>query len=809
MLKNYFKIAWRNIRKERGFSAINIFGLAIGLATCLLITLFVMDELSYDKYNERADRIYRVDCDLHINGSALTGTFSPDPMGPALAKDFPQIQKTVRIDNSGNMAVRHGNETIIEPNTAFADSTFFEIFTEPMIAGDYHTALKEPYSMVISESMAKKYFPGSDALGKTLLVNNTTNYKITGVIRDMPAQSHFHLTMIKAISEQASSRGDNWLSNNVVTYLMIAPGATGKDIDHCLSAAIKKYMGPQLQMAIHASLDDLEKHGDYFHYTAVPLTRIHLYSNIKGEFEANGNIRYIYIFVVIAILILLVACINFMNLSTARSANRAKEIGVRKVLGSQRGSLIYQFLVESVLTSLLALVLAIGIVILLLPYFNRLSGKNIPLLRLYDKNTIPVMLLAATVVGLIAGSYPAFYLSGFRPIQVLKGKLSTGFRSGWLRNSLVVFQFTTAIVLIIGTLVIYSQLNYIRNKELGYDRQQIIILKNTYPIWNHCKDFRNNILQLAGVTAGTISGNLPNTPTENSSGYFKDPTAKASDAAIMGRWMIDADYIPTLGMQIVKGRNFSDLMPTDSSGVLINQEAARYLNFSDPINKNVYTLGGDRNDKVKAYHILGVVKDFNAGTLHDKIEPIVFHLGEERGAISFRVNTKDMPALLAKIKDKYAAVPGMAGQPFLYSFMDDDFNKLYASDQRTGSICITFAVLAIFIACLGLFGLVTYAAEQRTREIGIRKVLGAKLGNVIGLLSKDFLKLVTLSALIAFPLAWWAMHQWLQDFAYRTNIGWWVFVVAGLCALLITMLTVSFRAIRAGLANPMESLRSE
>ncbi len=807
MFKNYFKIALRNFRKDKGFSAINIFGLALGLATCLLITLYVVDEFGYDRYNVKADRIYRLSADLHINDVIFVDNDSPFPMGPALASESPVIEKMVRFANGGDMLVKKDRETIMEHHSIFADSTFFEIFTVPMLSGDPKTALVAPNSMVISESMARKYFGSTDVLGNTLLTSNIINYKITGVIKDMPARSHFHFDFIKAMSELDYSRNSQWLGNNCFTYVLVRPGTDEKSLTKSVDAVIRKYIGPQLLQMVHINIDDLAKSGNYIRYPAMPLKDIHLHSHLPGEFEANGNIQYVGIFIVIAIFILLVACVNFMNLSTARSAGRAKEVGIRKMLGSERSGLIYQFLAESVLTSFFSLILAILIAWAILPFFNNLSGKKISLNLFSSYWLLPSLLLSVLLVGLLAGSYPAFYLSSFRPIQVLKGKIATGFKSGWLRSSLVVFQFATAILLIIGTLVIYSQLNYVRHKELGYDREQVVTLQNTYSLWIHADEFKKEVLTIPGVVSGTMTRYLPNGGPYDINGFFKTPVFDATQALTLGTWRVDADYLPTLGMKIVAGRNFSPQMLTDSSCVLINETAAKVLGYKDPLNKIIYHPGA--KDSAVGLRIIGVVRDFHATSLHDKIPPIVLLLDEERGAMSFRLNSKNIPAVLAQIEQKYHGVEKMAGQPFLYSFMDDDFNRLYQADQRTGKIFITFASFAILIACLGLFGLVTYAAEQRTKEIGIRKVLGASVGNVVGLLSKDFLKLVLIAGLIAFPLAWWGMSKWLEEFAYRTQISWWVFLIAGSIAAFITLVTVSFRAIKSALANPVTSLRSE
>ncbi len=806
MLKNYFKIALRNLWRKKGYSAINIFGLAMGLAVFLLIILFVVDELSYDKYNANADRLYRVNTNLKIGGTVFFDRETPAPMAAALIKDYPQIEKAVRLKENGKTFVKKENQTTVEPVSFFADETLFDIFTLPMIAGDPKTALKEPFSLVLTETLAKKYFNSTDVVGKTLVIDNTDNYKITGVIKDMPPQAHLHFNLIRSMSGLGDSRDTHWSSMAYVTYIRVHPGISVKDIDKYLKQAAKKYAEPEFMGFMHSSFDDMAKKGDFVRFVSVPLTSIHLYSDLTQEQEPSGNIQYVYISIVIAILILFIACVNFTNLSIALSASRSKEVGVRKVLGSGRSTLIYQFLAESVTTAVIALIFAIVIALLLLPFFNDLVSKQITLGLFTAWWRLPCLLAITITIGLLAGLYPAFFMSAFKPVHVLKGKLASGFKGGWLRNSLVVFQFATVVILIICTLVIYAQLNYMLNKELGYKREQVLVLQNTASLGQHAKSFKQDVLKLSGVESGTITSFLPTVINTDVEGYGKDAALSPGQSVTVSTWYVDEDYFPTLGMQIVKGRNFSTHFLTDSNAAVINEATAAMLGYKDPLNKNLYRS----TDKVWPYHIIGVVKDFATGSLRNKIEPLVLRLGNDRGAISFRISTKNIPTLISKIQKLYhSADIGMVGQPFSYSFMDDDFNHLYQSEQNTGKIFMSFAFFAIMIACMGLFGLVTYAAEQRTKEIGIRKVLGASVGNIINMLSADFLLLVTIATLLAVPVAWWFMDSWLQGFAYRAGVSWWIFVAAALLAVVITMVTVSFRAISAALMNPVKSLRAE
>ena len=737
MFKNYFKTALRNLSKNKFYTSINIIGLAVGLATCLLIFLYVVDELGYDKYNANADRIYRVNNEIKFNGNYIDLAQAPAIMGSTMLREMPQVQQYVRINWHGSFLVKKGDENIQEQRVAYADSTLFDVFTLPVIAGNAKTALKDYHSLVITETIAKKYFNSTDVVGKTMLMNDTSNYKITAVIKDIPKQSHFHFDFFVPMLENYGSNEDNWLSENYTTYILLKKNADVKQVEAQLNPFMDRHVGPQLQSVVNISLSDFKKGGGYIRASLTPLTAIHLHSNKQGELEGNSNAEYVYIFSGIALMILLIACVNFMNLSTARSSNRAKEVGVRKVLGSLRTNLIQQFLTESFLISFIALVIAILMAWLLLPYFNQLAGKEINATALLQPSMVMSLIVLMLIVGLLAGSYPAFFLSSFQPIDVLKGKLAKGFKRSWLRNSLVVFQFVISIVLIFGTIVIYNQLNYIHNKDIGFNRNQVVIINHANTLGNQTETFKNELLQVSGVQNATMSGFLPVNYGRNSNTYFTSPTLDPATGINVQAWTVDENYVPTLGLKIKEGRNFSQQFGTDSTGVIINEAAAKFLGTKDLLNKKFYTLKDIQSKQLIDFHIIGVVKNFNFSSLRDVVTPLALFLGKDNGNISVRISSGDVPNVVAQIKNKWKAMA--PSHPFDYSFMDDDFNKLYTAEQRTGNIFITFAVLAILIACLGLFGLVTYAAEQRIREIGIRKVLGASVSNIAGMLSTDFL----------------------------------------------------------------------
>jgi putative ABC transport system permease protein len=809
MLKNYFKIAFRNLWKNKGYSAINIFGLAIGIATCLLISLYVMDELSYDKYNKNADRIYRINANIKFGGDEQNLAVCPDPMAFTMVKDYPEVENAVRFRGYGPSLVKKGNENIKEERIIYTDSTLFDVFTLPMIEGNPKKALTEPNSVVITEKVAKKYFSTTHAIGKVLRFDNKNDYKITAVIKDVPENSHFNFDFFIALAGVQEANQNIWLSFNFNTYLLLRKDADVKSFQKKFDQILAKYMFPQAEQLLHINKEDFKKSGNFVNLSLIPLTDIHLRSDRVAELAPNNDVQVVYIFSIIAIFILLVACVNFMNLSTARSANRAKEVGVRKVLGTQRKNLVSQFLTEAVVMSLIAFVFAIAIAFLLLPYLNQLALKQLTLSVSDHPYLLPLLVTFAIIVGLLAGSYPAWYLSAFRPIQVLKGTVSAGFKRSYLRSGLVVFQFFISITLIIATIIIYNQLNYIRNRKLGFNKEQVLLVRDAYALDKQAESFKQEVLKYPEIISGTKSGYLPvsNSGRDNES-LFAEGHIENDKAVATQFWTVDHDYLKTMGMQIVEGRDFNKEFATDSSAIILNETAVKLFGFSgNPIGRKVTELIDLNAKTTRDFTVIGVVKNFNFESLRQNIGALCMKIGNSTGTISFRMRTTDATQTIGHIKSIWKKIA--PNEPFTYSFLNEEFDNMYRSEERSGKIFISFAVLAILIACLGLFGLAAYAAEQRTKEIGIRKVLGATVSNIVGMLSKDFLKLVLLASLIAFPVSWWIMNKWLQDFAYRIHISWWVFVLATAMAFSIAIITVSFQAIKAALTNPVKNLRTE
>jgi len=806
MLKNYLEIAWRNLSTNKAFTLINVLGLALGLTTCLLIVFYVFDELNYDHYNTKLERIYRVNTDVGFGGNTHVNATSPPPLAAALKAAYPQVEEVARFRQGGGAMVKKGDQKIHEYSMICADPSVFSVFTLPVISGSI-AEFKEPHTLVITERTALKYFNTAQAAGRVLTFNDTSQYKIAAVIKNIPAQSHFNFDFFVSMAGLPESKEQAWLTNDFHTYVLLRAGADAKKLESTMQPFFRQHAGGQLQSLLHLTFDGFDKGGNHFKLNLVPLKDIHLRSNVESELDANGSIQYVYILSAIAVFILLIACVNFMNLSTARSANRAREVGVRKVLGSSRKHLIFQFLAESVLVTFIAALVAVAAAWLLLPAFNQLSGKQLTVTPQIVAMAVPFLLGIVLVAGTLAGSYPALYLSGFQPIQVLKGKIAAGFKSGMLRNSLVVFQFGISIFLIIGTLVIYNQLTYIQNADLGYNRDHVLIVQNTWTLGKAAQSFKNEVKQLSGVENATLTSFLPTGTDNNSPVISRSPSYDQKSSILSDEWTVDADYVNTLGMTIKEGRDFSKQMATDSSAVLLNETAAKQLNIRRLNGQLVYTNQGDPKKPVKAYRVIGIIKDFNFRSLRANVTPMTLMLDNDNYLLSVHIHSADIPAVMAGIKNIWAKFA--PNQQFGYSFMDDDFNAIYRQEQQSGKIFILFTSMAIVIACLGLFGLAAFAAEQRTKEIGIRKVLGATVANIITMLSADLVKLVLLAILLASPLAWWAMNKWLQGFAYRQAIAWWVPAIAGAAAVLIALITVSSQAIKAAMANPVKSLRSE
>ena len=803
MFKNYFKTAWRNLRKNKLFSFINILGLSIGMATCFIIMLYVQDELSYDKFNVNADNIVRVVFHANINGGEINESVTMPPVAQTMKKDFPEVQDATRILNMGASKVTYQEKTFKDDLFALVDSNFFSIFTLPMIEGDAKTALARPNSIVITKQAAAKYFGKENAIGKTLgFNNNTESYKVTGVIENIPANSHFHFDMFGSMTGWKDANSDSWMDGGYHTYLLLRPGTDITKIEARLPDLVAKYMGPQIQQRMGLTLQQFRTKGNSLGFALQPLTSIHLHSATNNEFEPGGNAGYVYIFGGVALFMLVVACINFINLSTASASKRAKEVGVRKVAGSNRFQLIRQFLSESILITFFALLVAFALVELALPAFNNMSGKSLH----FDAAPMLAFIGLGLLVGITAGIYPAFYLSSFKPIAVLKGKLITNHKSFGLRSSLVVFQFFISVALIIGTIVVYQQMKFIQNKDLGYNKEQLLTIPNSYVLGNNEHVFKQQMLQDPRIVNATVSWYKPAGPS-NYNNALAYPQGNDNLIVDGVDYHVDENYIPTLGMQMIAGRNFTAQYPTDSLGIILNETAVKALGFTNAnaVGKTIIRQNSDKGNNA-VFHVVGVIKNFNFKSLHDAITPLFMSLQPEGGLI-FKIKTTDVQGLLTDMKKQWDAFH--TDEPFSYSFMDDLYNKTYSAEQKTGTILNLFAILIIFVACLGLFGLVTYTAEQRTKEIGIRKVLGASVSQVTGMLSKEFLKLVLIASLIAFPVAWWAMSKWLQSFAYRINISWWMFAVAGIAALFIALITVSFQAIKAAVANPVKSLRTE
>ncbi|UCC80449.1 MAG: ABC transporter permease [Candidatus Zixiibacteriota bacterium] len=802
MYKNFLIISFRNLARNKTYSLINIAGLAIGMACCLMIMLWVQNEYSYDRFHEKTDRIYRLCIDGQVSGRVVRAPISNSPAGPAMVNDFPEVINAVRTDNIPTIPVKYQDKVFFEENIIFADNSIFDVFTFPLISRSEESPLAKPYTLVITENTAERYFGDESPLGKTMTVHNDIECTVTGIVQSPPKNSLFDFDMLCSFETRYAENRElmeEWINFSYVTYLLLEENSDYKTLETKFPSFIENHMGERLA-AFGIGLD----------YFLQPLTSIHLYSSLEyEESEGSGNITYVYLFSGIALFVLLIACFNFINLTTARATARAKEVGLRKTLGAHKGRLISQFLMESVIYSVFSMLLALLIVEIALPILNSIAGTELSLATVNIPSFILAMLFIAAVVGILAGSYPAFFLSGFSPVRVLKGNLRAGSFRSRLRSALVIGQFIISITLIAGTVFIYKQINYMKNKKLGFDKEQLLILRELDESLQQSPDLiRDKLSSIPGVEKIGFGSESPGSGT--SASVFV-PEGYADDQGIlMNHIYADYNYIPALGIEIAQGRNFSaDIKSDTGNAAIINETAVKSLGWEDPIGKTFRMPDPDvDNSEWETRKVVGVVKDFHIEPLYREIGPVfIINANEDPSLAILRLSTVAITGTVDKIKNKWSEIA--PEQPFNFFFVDDEFDEMYRAEERMGKLAFYFSILAIFIGCMGLFGMSSYAAEQRTKEIGIRKVLGATVPNILRLLSREVLVLIAVACIIAWPIAFYAINRWLQNFAYRINLDFSIFIFAGLIALAIAILTISFQSIRAALANPVKSLKYE
>ena len=810
MIKNYFKIAWRSLKKQPFFTFLNIFGLAIGMAGSLLISLYIYDELNYDNMYPDADRIYRINTDMKFGGKVGEYSGTPAPMGKTVIKDIPQIEMATRFKNNSSLLIKTNNAdaNVKEEETTFVDDSFFDMFGLDLIVGNPKTALKEPNTLVLTKTAAKKHFGINEALGQTLLLDNDITYTVTGVIDDFPKNSLLrNHSVFMSMSSYPDSFVDNWGNSNYYTFIKLLPTTNIEDIQEPLQAVCGNYILPFVQTLIPGLTEEnFLASGNYYNLGTINLKDIHLYSNKFPELSPNGSIQDVYILSFIALFLIILASVNFMNLSTAQSLKRAKEVGIRKTLGSRKIELVSQFLAESGLITFVSLVIAILIAILMMPFFNELSGKA---------TTIPytnpifwiVMVLSTIVLGLFSGMYPAFFMSRFIPVEVLKGVGERRSGGRHIRSLLVVFQFSISVFLIVATLIVFQQVEYIQSKDLGYTKDRVLVINDVGFLKTQRQSFKGQVQQLASVKNTTLSGYFPTPSIRNNNSFFEEGAIEQEHAIQMQHWSVDSDYISTLDLEIIAGRDFDRQFRADSLSIIINESTASVLGVTpeETLGKRITDDLGKENPRF--YTVIGVVKNFHYESLRENIAALGLTIGDDSNALAVKINAGDYAHTISSIEGIWKTMA--PGQIFDYYFIEEQFNATYDAEQRLGQIFITFTVLSILIACLGLFGLAAFNAEKRIKEVGIRKVLGANVSQITYKLSIDFLKLVGIAILVSLPLAWYAMSKWLEDFEYRIDMGWEVLALATCLAITVSVLTVSFQGIKAAIVNPIKSLRTE
>ena len=806
MFKNYLLTTLRTITRYRIFTIINVTGLAIGMAGCILIMLYVTDELSYDHYHEKAEQIYRAGIDGKIGEMEIQTYTSAAPIARTMVEEFPEVLNAVRFDGGGNQMITYKNRSFIEDGIYYVDSTVFDIFSWNLLKGNPKTALANPNSLVLTETMARKYFGDENPMGQSLTFDNRSEYKVTGVMEDVPHNSHLTFDFLASLSTLPHSRSEQWMSDRYATYILLQGGITDKAIEPKLGDFLQEHAGPQIEEQLGITMDEWLAGDNRYGYFLEPLTGIWLDSEASMQPQPVGDKRYVLIFALVAVFILLIACVNFMNLTTAKSSNRAREVGMRKVAGARRNQLIRQFLTESVMLSFIALVVAVALVHLMMPTFNNLTQKELTIPYLSDPWFIPGLLLLALITGLIAGSYSSISLSSFKIITVLKGRIQSGTKGAMFRSGLVVFQFAISVAIIIGTFVVYNQLQYMQNKKLGFDKEQVLVIKRPHALSDQMETFKQELLKYPEITAAGASSQVPGS---GFSGNVYQREGASSDQMIHFRTMSgDYDFPEAMGMTIKQGRYFSRDFPGDSSSVVINEAAVKTLGYDNPVGRYLMAYGAN-GEIINQLKIVGVMENFHTESMHEQIPNVVIQYPDNLHAhyMAIRVNGQNLSQTLSKVENMWQEF--LPRQPFDYFFMDNYFDELHKAEARTGKLLGIFSVLALFIASMGLFGLSSFITEQRTKEIGVRKVMGSTVSNILLLLNKQFTKWILVANLIAWPVAWYFMNDWLQNFAYRIDLSLLPFILVGIGSVLLAALTVSYQTFRAATVNPARSLRYE
>lgn len=804
MFRNYFTITWRVMTRQKMYTGIKIGGFALGLATCIIIALFIRNELNYDQYYKDKARIFRIYGE-YFGPETEKGTDFPAPIAQILKSDFPEVETAARLipnnwfDAGSNLIRRDDQEeNTYEEGFVYVDPELLSILEIQMAYGSQARALAQPNSMVLSKRIADKYFPGEDPTGKIMILNDnkSTPYVVGGVMQNFPATSHLQYDFLLTLANKEFWPGEqtNWCCWNYNAYIKIRPDADPVALEKKLVHIRDAYFVDYLVKTGNQEIENVKK--NYF-FRLQPVTDIHLWSEGIDDAVVRGDIRYVWLFGGIACFILLLACINFVNLTTARSANRAKEVGLRKVVGSLRKHLVRQFMTESLVFSFVSFVFAMALVVVMLPYFNILAAKTLTIPWMTGWFA-PTLFASAVIIGILAGAYPSLYLSAFRPVEVLKGGVSRGSKNSKMRSAMVIFQFTTSIVLIIGTLVIYRQMNYILNTKIGYDKEQVILVHGANTLDNQ-QAFKDELRKLSFVRGVTVSDYLPVKSMRDHNLFWRDGKSQEEKGIGAQKWYVDEDYLSTMGMKLVEGRNFNPEIASDSQAIIINQTMATAFNFKNPVGEKIMNW--------ETYNVIGVVDDFNFESMKGAITPLCLVLGHGGSIVSVKLSPGNINAATQTITDVWNKF--MPHQPIRYSFLDDNYAQMYEDVQRMGYIFGSFAFLAIVVACLGLFALSAFMVEQRSKEITIRRVLGASLDSIFRLLTKNFVALVLISFVVAAPLGWYMMQKWLEDYSYRVEITWDIFALSGVLSIVIALLTVSYQSLHAAMANPADNLRNE